>query len=193
MQLFLIRHPRPLLAPGVCYGQLDVDAEDPEPLAARLRSLLPVGTPLIASPLGRARALAEALQPQALFDRRLMEIDFGEWEGRRWEHIDRALLDAWAADLRHFIPPGGESVAMLQARVLDFVAGLRGQRFALVTHAGVIRALLGHWRQLPVSEWSQLTFDFGSLTRLDVDGATERRGGTGLTFSHVDDAGRAAT
>ena len=37
------------------------------------------------------------------------------------------------------------------------------------------------------------TLDFGSLTRLDVDGATDQRGGTGLPFSHVDDAGRAAT
>lgn len=168
MQLFLIRHPRPLIDPGVCYGQLDVEAEDAQPLAERLRPLLPAGMPVLASPLRRARRLAEALQPQALFDRRLMEIDFGEWEGKRWNEIDRQLLDAWAADVLHFVPPGGESAAMLQARVVDCIAGLRGQHLALVTHAGVIRAALGHWLQLPIGEWSQLALDFGSVTLLEL-------------------------
>jgi adenosylcobinamide-GDP ribazoletransferase len=82
VQLFLIRHPRPLLAAGICYGQLDVEAEDPQPIAERLRPLLPADTPVIASPLQRARGLAEALHPQARCDRRLLEIDFGAWEGQ---------------------------------------------------------------------------------------------------------------
>ena len=113
MQLFLIRHPRPLIDAGVCYGQLDVAAEAPQALAERLRPLLPAGTPVLASPLRRTRALAEDLHPRPLFDRRLMEIDFGQSEGQRWEQIGRQSLDAWAADLLHFVPPGGESAAML--------------------------------------------------------------------------------
>ncbi len=169
VQLFLIRHPRPRLAVGVCYGQLDVEAENPQPIAERLRALLPAATPVISSPLRRARCLAEALHPQPLFDERLLEIDFGEWEGVAWEQIDRQLLDAWAADLLHFVAPGGESAAMLQARVLDCVDSLRGSRVALVTHAGVIRALLGHWLQLPIAEWSRLDLDFGSITLLEID------------------------
>lgn len=173
MQIFLIRHPRPLLESGICYGQLDVDAEDPQPLARRLRSLLPAGTPIVASPLQRARRLAEVLHPRASYDDRLMEIDFGEWEGRRWNEIDRHLLDAWAADMLHFVPPGGESAAMLQARVIDCfsdcVAELRATSVALVSHAGAIRAALGHWLQLPVDEWSQLALDFGSVTLIDVE------------------------
>ncbi|HMW54494.1 MAG TPA: alpha-ribazole phosphatase family protein [Accumulibacter sp.] len=173
VQLFLIRHPPPRLAAGVCYGQLDVDSEDPQPAARRLRALLPDATPVIASPLRRARALAEALHPQPVFDERLLEIDFGEWEGVAWEQIDRRLLDAWAADVLHFVTPGGESVAMLQARALDCVRSLRGNHVALVTHAGVIRAMLGHWLQLPIDEWSQLRLDFGSLTLLEIDASRD--------------------
>ena len=169
MQIFLIRHPRPLLGAGICYGQLDVEAEDPQPTADRLRALLPAGTPVVASPLRRSRRLAEALHAQPLFDRRLMEINFGEWEGRGWDQIERALLDAWAADVLHFSPPGGESAAMLQARVVDCVAELRATSVALVTHAGAIRAALGHWLRLPVGEWSQLALDFGSITLVDVE------------------------
>ena len=169
MQVFLIRHPRPLVGAGICYGQLDVEAEDPQPTADRLRALLPAGTPVVASPLRRSRRLAEALHAQPLFDRRLMEIDFGEWEGRGWDQVERALLDAWAADVLHFSPPGGESAAMLQARVVNCITELRATSVALVTHAGAIRAALGHWLRLPVGEWSQLALDFGSITLVDLE------------------------
>ena len=43
-----------------------------------------------------------------------------------------------------------------------------GTSVALITHAGVIRALLGHWRGLPLAEWTQLRCDFGSLTEVNL-------------------------
>ena len=168
MQVFLIRHPRPLIEPGLCYGRLDVDCEDPLPIAARLKSCLPAGTPVVASPLRRARRLAEALAPETRIDERLSEINFGEWEGQPWDGIDRALLDRWATDVLNFVPPGGESVARLQKRVIDFAGSLKIPRVAIVSHAGVMRALFGHWRRLPASEWTQLKFDFASITEIEV-------------------------
>jgi alpha-ribazole phosphatase len=175
VQVFLIRHARPLLEAGLCYGQLDVDSEDPLPVAARLRPLLPNDTRIIASPLRRTRRLAEALHAQPSLDARLMEINFGDWEGKAWADIDRELIDAWAADVLHFVPPGGESVAMLQARAIECVKGIDGQRVALVTHGGIIRALLGYWAQLPVEEWSKLRLAFGGVTVVEID--TANRGG----------------
>ena len=170
MQVFLIRHPRPRIDPGVCYGRLDVDCDDPQPVAARLR--LPPATTILSSPLRRARRLAEAIGPGVCVDARLAEIDFGDWEGRRWDDIDRAVLDDWAADVLNFTPPGGESVADLQRRAVDLAGELAATcgvpRVALVTHAGVIRALLGYWRGLPTAEWTQLKFDFGSLTQIEI-------------------------
>jgi len=172
VQVFLIRHPRPLIEAGRCYGRLDVDCEDPQPIAEVLRASIPAGTTIIASPLRRARRLAEALTPQVGIDERLSEIDFGDWEGKAWDDIDRAALDQWAADVLNFVPPGGESVAQLQSRGISFANELRAHRIprvALVTHAGVIRALFGHWRQLPDHEWTQLKFEFGSMTALEID------------------------
>jgi alpha-ribazole phosphatase len=172
VQVFLIRHPRPLLESGVCYGQLDVEGEDPRPLARRLRSFLPADTPVVASPLRRALGLAKALDTQARVDARLMEIDFGAWEGQRWSDIDRQLLEQWAADVLHFAPPGGESAALLQARVVDCMNSLcaePGKRLALVTHAGAIRAALGYWLQLPIGQWSQLPLAFGSISLLEIE------------------------
>ena len=175
MQVFLIRHPRPLVEAGICYGQLDVGAEDPLPVAAHLRNVLPLNIPVIAGPLQRTRRLAEALHPQAQLDARLLEISFGEWEGQPWSAIDRPQLDEWAADVLHFTPPGGESAAMLQTRAVDCIAALDHAQVALVTHSGVMRALLGHWLKLPVGEWSQLKFEFGRATLIEVENS--RAGG----------------
>ena len=168
MQIFLIRHPRPLIEPGLCYGRLDVDCADPLAVAVRLRPQLPAATIIVSSPLRRALRLAEALDARVKIDARLAEIDFGDWEGRRWDDIERGAIDAWAADVLNFTPPGGESVADLQRRAIDFATTLTGPCVALVTHAGVIRALLGHWQQLPVAEWTQLKFDFGSITEVRI-------------------------
>ena len=169
MQVFLIRHPPPLIDPGVCYGRLDVDCHNPEPFADKLRPHLPASLAVYASPLRRALRLARALFPLASVrvDPRLAEIDFGAWEGRRWDDIDRQEIDAWAADLSGFTPPGGESVAALQARALSFAATLQDDAI-LVTHAGVMRALACHWRQLSLRESAQLKFSFGELVCFEL-------------------------
>ena len=181
MQVFLIRHPRPLVEAGVCYGRQDVDCADPAAVALQLKPGLPETVLVYSSPLRRARRLAEYLASEegnVLIDARLSEIDFGEWEGRRWDQIERCQLDAWASDVLGFVPPGGESVASLRDRAVDFATSLvqgdhtarsESQGIALVTHAGIMRALIGYWRQLPVSEWSQLKFDFGEMICLEVE------------------------
>jgi len=168
MQIFLIRHPRPLVGAGVCYGQLDVDCVDPLPLAAQLAARLPAGVPVVSSPLRRARRLALALDANAGVDARLSEISFGAWEGQPWDAIARDDLDAWAADVLHFAPPGGESVDQLRRRAIAFADSLKAPQTVIVTHAGILRALLGYWHNLPLDEWTQLQFDFASLTAVEV-------------------------
>jgi alpha-ribazole phosphatase len=170
VRVFLIRHPPPLIESGVCYGRLDVDCRDPGRIAADLRSRLPAGIAVYSSPLRRALRLARELSPPApvRVDPRLSEIDFGAWEGRRWDDIAREEIDAWAADVYGFTPPGGESVAALHARALDFATALSGDA-AIVTHAGVMRALAGHWRRLPAADWLRLEFAFGEPACFDVD------------------------
>ena len=79
MQVFLIRHPKPVIDAGICYGRLDVDAHAPHAVADEIRPLLPRDVPVYSSPLRRARQLAEALHPAHVFDARLAEIDFGDW------------------------------------------------------------------------------------------------------------------
>ena len=172
MELYLIRHPRPAVAPGICYGQTDLGlAESAMTVAERLRPLLPQDFALYASPLARARLLAEALGTPQL-DPRLKEIHFGDWEGRSFDDIGQAALDAWAAEPLDFAPPGGESPRSMAARALDFLADLRAAPPApavvVVAHGGPLRALAGQLLGLPPEHWLGLDFACGEATRLDL-------------------------
>lgn len=168
MRLFLVRHPRPAVGPGVCYGRTDLPlAEDPTVRAAALRALLPAGAPLFSSPLARCHQLAGLLHPQPTFDARLMELDFGTWEMQPWAAIDRAALDAWAADPLHYTPPGGESVAMLRTRVMACLADLPDEAI-LVTHAGVMKLCAAELAGVPTDEWIALSFNYGSVSLIEA-------------------------
>ena len=166
MILHLIRHSQPLVDPGICYGRLDVAAENVLVAAAALRAELPFGLPVWSSPLVRCRMLADALHDSPAVDERLVEMDFGDWEGRAWDAITRAELDAWAADIAGYAPPGGESPLAVQRRALAFVAGLDVPEAVVITHAGVMRTLVAHVRKLPPVRWPELKFGFGERTVL---------------------------
>ncbi len=149
MTLWLVRHAQPLVARGVCYGQLDMAAELPatQLCAAALAKVLPTGILGACSPLQRCEQLASVLiglQPDLTFksDPRLREMNFGEWEGRAWSDIPRAELADWTANFADY-PVGktGESVMQFMARVAAAFDELPTAEHTLwITHAGVIRA-----------------------------------------------------
>ena len=153
MRLYLIRHPRPSTFPDICFGQSDVPVS-PRALDESLEALLsnpalPPGLPVYSSPLSRSADLATALTqaweiPGPVFDCRLKEMNFGDWEMRAWTDIPRREVDAWVADLAGYRPGGGESVLDMAVRVESFRAELeeKGNDACVVCHAGTIRLLM---------------------------------------------------
>lgn len=149
MALILLRHTRPRGAEGLCYGRSDLPLDDSfEEESARLAKDLPTIARIVTSPLSRCHRLAQALAQarglpvQVLAD--LAEMDFGTWEGQRWDEVPRDQLDQWSADFHHARPHGGESVAQLLARAraaLDAAMVGPGPVLA-VTHAGIIKAAM---------------------------------------------------
>jgi len=153
MRLYLVRHLAPLTAPGVCYGRADLEVDSSVTAAALpgLRASLPANAPLISSPLRRCASLARSLGDDVRFDARLAELDFGSWEMQSWDSIPRAEVDAWAADVAHFRPGGGESVADMARRICAFHDDLMGENLPqaiVVCHAGAIRLLAARQRGL---------------------------------------------
>ena len=173
MLLTLVRHTRPAVSEGVCYGRTDVGlAPSFEDEAARVVAALPAAGRLVTSPLGRCRRLAERIGDARdlvpVVDERLREMDFGAWEGVPWESISRVELDAWAEDFLHAHPHGGESVHMLRNRVESAIDDYRrsGLSHVAVTHAGIIRAARalfgcsGGWStHTGFGDWITLTYD----------------------------------
>jgi broad specificity phosphatase PhoE len=149
MKLALLRHgPTGWNAQGRIQGHLDIPLSD-EGLD-RMRRLAPPKSFEYArgfvSPLLRACQTAEALGlVNPIPDRRLMEQNWGRWEGlSRSEILARDGEDAFvrAGLALEFRPPGGESTGELHDRVAAFLKDVaRGESDAVaVTHLGVLRA-----------------------------------------------------
>ncbi len=169
MGVILLRHTKPADAQGLCYGRSDL-ALGPcfATHAAKITQELPDVARIVTSPLSRcaqlARYIADARALPLITDPRLTEIDFGAWEGVPWSDIPRAELDAWAADLLHARPHGGESVADLRARALPALRDHAAQDTLVVTHHGVIKCA----RHLVMGEdaW-QSELKFGAWLRFE--------------------------
>ncbi|MBP0608156.1 MULTISPECIES: alpha-ribazole phosphatase [Burkholderia] len=183
MDVVLIRHPAVGIEPGVCYGRSDVPlAESADGGAQAVRMHLaelsaPSPEQVRTSPLTRcasvAERLARAFDVPLLGDDDWQEMDFGAWEMQRWDDIDRAALDAWAADLMHACAHGGESVARFVARVArqaDAVAAFDGPQW-VVTHAGVIRAFASHVLRVPLDTLLSRPVPTGGAVWLRREGA----------------------
>ena len=145
MRVVLARHPVPLIQPGICYGRLDTPIHPNADIEGLVRDPVFTGSAVVwTSPARRCRAPAErlagALSIPLIADPRLLELDFGNWEGKSWDEVPRAELDRWAADPRGFRAPGGESGDELIARVSDFFAGL-DRDCTVVSHGGPLRVL----------------------------------------------------
>lgn len=96
-----------------------------------------------------AEAMAAAFELPVVTTDALREIYFGEWEGLRWEEIERrdpAYASRWLAEFPKLPAPQGERYEEFTLRVLNAVDQLwhasDGGRIVLVTHAGVMRVVL---------------------------------------------------
>jgi len=180
VELYLIRHTTPDIGAGVCYGQSDIDVAASFPVEAQTiwQKLAAIKQGVIyTSPACRclklAKLLAERWQCSApVEDIRLKELHFGEWEMQRWDDISLQALERWGASYIHESPPGGESFMVLQQRAKDFLRDLQAMPTAsavVVTHAGVIRALVSDVMQLPLNETFDLKLGYGGITHLSFN------------------------
>lgn len=177
MVVYLVRHTQPIVGPETCYGRLDVALAPTwrEDVDECLKSIAPVSR-IYSSAAIRCRALAEALGDRELtgiqIDARLAELDFADWEGRRWDAIPRSCIDAWAADLIHYAPGNGESLAALWARVDAFrnevIYG--DADLVVVSHHGPLRALAAQLGGEAPDRMFTRQWPWGSVHRIELSG-----------------------
>ncbi len=178
-RFYLLRHTRPEIAKGLCYGRTDVPLAVARVLAHNsLRATLPKIDQIFCSPSTRCHRLALdlALAPITLAPA-LRELDFGSWEGLLWSEIPRHESDPWAENFIERAPPGGESFRDLVRRVCAFLRSLSwpsDEDRLLITHSGVIRALRTWEEGKGLARAFEDALPYGSLvelTRLPLQGA----------------------
>lgn len=175
MKLTLVRHTSLQIASGVCYGQSDVDVAISfmQELAATKAKLSDIKVDVVfSSPLQRCVKLASALGLNPIQqDDRLKELHFGDWEMQAWDDIPREYFDEWAQNYAVMSPPNGETFSQLQARGIDFIDEMLNQyhksHVLVVTHGGMIRALLAHVLNMQLKGLFRITVDYGSITQID--------------------------
>jgi broad specificity phosphatase PhoE len=152
---------------------------DAERLAARLRDV-PIDR-VISSPLPRAVETASILAGERVDverDDRLMELDYGAWEGLTVDEIEERFpgeLERYETDPSTFDIGGAESGAEVAERLGPFIEGLldwsdeaaSGGTALVVGHSSLNRVLLALVMGTPLSDyrrrWEQ---DWANLTVL---------------------------
>lgn len=176
MRIVLIRHTSVAVARGICYGQTDVPLADSFPDEAAMVKQRLSGyhfDSVYSSPLSRCVKLARFCgYSNPVTDPRLLEINFGEWEMKRYDEITDPKLQQWYDDYINVAPPGGESVMGQRKRFLAFIDDMKSvsgnECIGIFTHGGIlINALVA----LGGKSYAQVYEDippYGSIIEIDI-------------------------
>jgi len=179
-QIFLIRHTTPDVNKGICYGQTDLPvAHSFEEEWLTVQQVLPDLTDIqvYSSPLQRCKQLAATLtQKQAdnlslVFDDRLKEMYFGDWEMKAWQDISPESLQTWMRNFVEIPTPNGESHQQVHRRSMSFweeKLALPHETYCIVSHYGVMQSLLASLLHIPLDKLFRIDMGFGAVVRITL-------------------------
>lgn len=170
MEIYLIRHTTPDVEKGICYGQTDLELTStfPEEAEKILKQLPRTFDKVYSSPLKRCTQLAYLIDKDYATDNRLMELNFGDWELKKWNDIPKSEIEPWYNDWVYTPAKQGESFIQLQNRILSFFNETPTMnRIAIVAHAGVIRALWSYLNNKELKDsFNSLTLEYGAVVNI---------------------------
>lgn len=177
---YFIRHASVKNSRKGIYSHSDSDAILPDEGSVKsMASDLPDDAIWFVSPLKRTRQTAEILRshmkkPGAIYyDDALKEQNFGDWQSLPFEEIWQNVKDLtphnWSLLAADTVPPNGECFNDLQKRVASFMEKKTCESFkkpiVIVSHAGVIRSIIGAMFNLKNDDALSFGIDTFSLSR----------------------------
>ncbi len=142
------------------------------------------GVPVAAvysSPLERAMQTAEPIATllglPVTSREEFLELDTGDWTGRRFDSLeDDAAFHRFNSLRSCSGAPGGELMLQAQARMVAGLEAVRcshpGQSVVVVSHGDMIRAALAHCLGMPLDLMLRLEVEMGSVSTVEIgDGA----------------------
>lgn len=176
MEVYLIRHTTPKIEKGVCYGQSDIPLAETFSLeASKILTLLPESFDSVySSPMTRCHKLAQIIsaKQEIITDKRLLEMNFGNWEMKKWDQINEQELNSWMKDFVNVIVPGGENFVRLNTRVNSFIDYLLRNKYknvGIVTHAGVIRCIVARVLEISLKNAFKIPSDYSGITKINLN------------------------
>jgi len=158
LKIFLVRHGETIWnREGRFQGRLDSPLTDRGKIQAvenakKLKKYIDKNIKVFSSPLGRAKNTAFIIcdelgidREKIIFDNRIIEFNYGVFEGKRREDIKESKefrdreADKWNYKIKN-----GESYAIVQRRVEEFLDSIRDKKEVLiVAHEMVNRTIRG--------------------------------------------------
>ncbi|MBQ4821750.1 alpha-ribazole phosphatase [Aquimarina sp. MMG016] len=172
MEIHLVRHTTPDIKKGICYGQSNLGVTDSfQSEVEKIHQQIPINKidKIYSSPLQRCKRLAETFNHQIIFDDRLKELNFGDWELKPWDDINQKEIDPWMKDFVNVQVPNGESYVMLQQRVMEFYKSLyhsSTEKIVIVTHAGPMRALIASLQEIELKDSFSIKIGYGEVIKI---------------------------
>ncbi|MCE5346475.1 MAG: histidine phosphatase family protein [Bacteroidales bacterium] len=131
------------------------------------------------SPLKRCLQTADILLEGSSISREviaeLKEINMGDWENQTIDYIKdhfREMYEIRGANIDTFVPPGGESFAQLQKRVMpafEYITANTAGNILVISHAGVNRVILSKLLNFPLQDVFKISQPYGCVNQLSWD------------------------
>ncbi len=171
MEIYLIRHTTPKIGKGICYGQTDLDLDlNYQEEFNKIFKTIPKGNyKIYSSPLKRCATLAHRFSNNVIYDNRLKELHFGDWEMQPWDKIATDDITPWMDDFVNVTVPNGESYIELKKRVNHFFLSIKNEKnknLIIITHSGVIRAYLASLLNIPLKDSFSISIKYGDIFKL---------------------------
>ncbi len=185
LKLFLLRHGKTLWNlegryQGISDTSLTKEGIQQAKLAAKYLSKVNFSG-IYSSPLGRALETSEVfkkvLKKGYMVRENLKEINFGKWEGLKFDEINEKYnsdYHNWLKDPYTYPPTEGESFVSLTKRALMELKKISEENpdnsnILIISHGGLIVALLVYWLRIPPEKWSSIIQSHGAINIVFLD------------------------
>ncbi|MDN3694201.1 alpha-ribazole phosphatase family protein [Chryseobacterium tructae] len=172
MEIHLIRHTAVDNPENLCYGFAEIPLRKEYQKDFENLNLDEDFELVISSPAQRCCLLAEHFKFNYSTDERLREMNFGDWELKKWTEISEVEIDPWYKDFINVKASGGESLIEMQTRVFHFwnelIIKKDIQKVLIIAHAGVIRLILQNVLQFPLENMFNIQIDYGKKVIIEA-------------------------
>jgi broad specificity phosphatase PhoE len=118
-------------------------------------------------------ASQRGLQPEVMPG--LMEIDFGDWTGSRWDEVQKnfgvSAFD-WLEIIETNGIANGEDIGELKSRVqeclLKIIHAHPHGKVAIFCHGGIIRVIIALLLEVPLAHLAHFNIEYGSISLVEL-------------------------